>query len=215
MPATFDCLPQVQGCALRATRLDGAGVPQPGSNNMVTTNVMSRLAITPVYADADEIEEKNACGAVFLSYKGNSSFKRADFELEILAPDPALVELLTNVDALAGADRYGNNAPPIGEVEGVRFSLEVWAKRIRNGALDVSFPYARWVFPFCTASRVGAFTFENAATKFTLTGECYENTNWYNGPLNDWSVASDRVWQWMPVATLPSTACGYQTVAST
>ncbi len=46
-------------------------------------------------------------------------------------------------------------------------------------------------------------------------GEAYENDNWYNGPLNDWPVASDRVYQWMPTNYIPPDMCGFQAVAAT
>jgi hypothetical protein len=91
----------------------------------------------------------------------------------------------------------------------------VWARRINNGVLDTSFPYARWAIPGCKNPKVGAIPFENAAQKWTVSGEAYENLNWFNGPVNDWAVASDRVYQMQPVATIPTAVCGYQAIAST
>lgn len=214
MPATATCLPQVQACALRVARLDGSGVPAPGASNLYVSSAMSKLTVTPVYSDADEIEEKNACGAVVISYKGNASFKRADFELELLTPDPQLVELLTNGSLLTTSSSYGSAAPAIGEVTGTYFSLEVWSRQIRDGVVDATYPYAWWAFPAVKNTRFSPITFENAAKKITITGEMYENANWYNGPDNTWPSTSDRVWQWIPWASIPTAQCGYQTISA-
>lgn len=216
MAATYRCLPQVQGCAIRIAKLDGSGVPQPGANNMIVSASMTKLTITPVYEDGDEMKEKNACGTVNLDYKGNPSFTRADFELEILNVDPGLIDLISTSDVLATSTEYGNNAPAIGEVVTVNpCSIEVWSRRINNGVVDSTNAYAWWAFPFAKDVKWGAFTFENAPKKLVFQGAMYENANWFNGPTNDWPVASTRVWQWVPVNTIPTTSCVPVAISST
>lgn len=215
MVAVATCLPQVQACAIRVARLDLSGVPRPGTGNLYVSDAMSKLTLTPSYTDGDEIKEKNACGDVKVNFKGAPSLDRWDWELELLVPDPQLIDLMTNSDAISTSSSFGGNSPPIGPVTLTYFSLEVWSRQIRNGVPDPTFPWAWWAVPGCKNARWGAIPFENAAKKITISGECYENTSWFNGPTNDWPATSDRAWQWIPSATIPTPVCGPLTIAAT
>lgn len=209
------CLPQVHACALRVTALDNNGVPLPGAGNLYVSNAMSRLTIKPVYKDGDEIEEPNACGDLIVQYKEDDYFKRADFELELLTPDPYLHELLvTGSDALVeSGSQVGWAFPPIGLVQGNGVGLEVWAKRINDGVLDTLYPYNWWTMPLAKNIRIGDAEFSKNAYKPVLSGQLYENANWFDGPENDWPAASDRVAQWIPTASKPAATCGATTLS--
>lgn len=215
-----DCLPQVQACMLRVTQLDGSGVPAPGASNMYVTDSLISLAHSPQYEEGTEIKVINGCGAVCVGYKAPPSFLRDDITLTLCTPDPQLLQLLTGGVVLTSGARVGGGAPPIGVTpasvqNGV--SIELWAKRIRSGVVDATNPYAWWVFPKVTNLKYAGFTQENGVHQPQITGEAYENTRWYNGPDNQWptAVATDRVWQWLPWNTIPTSACGYAAVAAT
>lgn len=205
---------------MRVTQLDGSGVPTPGASSSYVTDSLISLAHSPQYEAGTEIKTVNACGAVCIGYKAPPSFLRDDITINICTPDPQLVQLLTGGVVLTSGARVGGGAPRIGVAplsiqNGV--SIELWAKRIRNGVLDPTNPYAWWVLPKVTNMQMGAFNQENGANTPTITAEAYENTNWFNGPTNDWptAVATDRVWQWLPWNTIPTAQCGYVTVAAT
>lgn len=211
-----DCLPQVQACMLRVTQLDSNGVPSPGANKMYVTDSLISLGHSPQYEEGDEIKVKNGCGAICVGYKAPPSFLRDDITLTLCTPDPQLVQLLTGGSVLTSGVRVGGSAPPIGVSplsiqNGV--GIELWAKRIRNGVLDSTNPYAWWVLPKVTNLKLGDFSQENGNHQPVITGEAYEQSNWSNGPTNDWPTTSDRVWQWLPWNTIPASVCGYQTVA--
>lgn len=208
------CLAQVQACATRVTLLDTNGVPHPGAQAMVTTKGLTKLTIKGVYSDGDEFKEKNACGEVLLSYRAPDTFERIDVDLEFLYHDPYLFALMANATVLTDGDAIGSAAPNLGSVEERLVSVEVWARRINMNVPDPDYPYAWWVLPMIKNVRFGDRTFENAPAKPTLSGQGYENDNWYNGPLNDWPAASSQVWQWIPTDVLPTATCGYQTVGA-
>ena len=214
--AEIDCRPQVQACAIRVARLDTNGVPLPGANNLYVSDALVSMAFTPVYTDGDEIEDKNACGAVKVNYRSPDSFKRGDVTLQLTTPDPFLEEMLSGGDVLdAGGGRpKGFAAPPIGTVTGNGISIELWAKRIDDGDLDADFPYAHWAYPKIKNLRMGDHTHENASNLPQFSGQALENANWFDGPVGDWDAESDRVYQWLPVAGLPTPTCGYQTLAA-
>jgi hypothetical protein len=202
---------------MRVTRLLDDGSPDAGSNNLYVTDALTTLTATPVYADADEIEVKNACGVVCVSAIGDDTFKRLDVTLSLCTPDPQLAELLTGGSVLSppgGGSGYAY--PEVGTAPGQAVSIELWAKRIdpTTGDLASDFPYNRWLFPKVKNLRVGERTFENGAFASPYSGRAFGNTEWYDGPEADWpypTVQSSRVAQFIPVTTIPDTACGYQT----
>lgn len=180
---------------------------------MYDTDSLVTLTATPVYADADEIEVRNACGIVCVSSIGDDTFKRLDIQLALCVPDPELSEMLTGGVVLTAAGAVGYGYPETGTAPGQSVSLELWAKRIdaSTGDLDATFPYNRWLLPKVKNLRVGERVFENAAFSSPFAGRGFGNTTWGDGPLGDWpaGVGTNRVAQFIPVATIPTAACGY------
>jgi hypothetical protein len=218
MVATNDCAGQVQAIRMRVTKLDSNGVPTPGAQKMYVTSALVVATLTPVYEDGTSIEEMNGEGVLCVTYYGPSSFKRVDVSLQICTPDPELLEMLTGgtrlTDDPSGAVGYA--VPAIGVVEPTPVSVEIWAKRVEDGQLVDVNPYSWWVLPRVRNLRLEEAELGNSAFMPTVTGQAFENANWYDGPLNDWPVASDRAMQWMPcgAAQVPSAVCGYQTVVA-
>lgn len=213
-----DCLPQIAACVMRVSRLDANGLMLVGSNNMYVSNALTKITRTPQYEDGDEIKQKNGCGAICLNYQAPPSYLRDDITIELCTVDPQLMEMLIGGTVLTSGVRVGQAAPAIGVISqqaqnGV--SIEVWAKRIRNGVVDSTNPYAWYVFPKVTNLKLTNANHENAAHLPAISGQMYENVNWYNGPLNDWPAASDKTWQWLPWPTAPESSCGYQTITTT
>jgi hypothetical protein len=195
--------------------LEPDGVPSPGSSNLYVSTALTTLTLTPVYEEGDEITEKNACGEVCVNYKSPPSLKRVDIALAICTPDPFLHAILVDSSVLlTDGDRRGWAVPPIGVVTGDGVSIELWAKRINDGDLDVDSPYAWWVLPKVKNIRIGERAFSNSALASPFVAEAYENSNWFDGPLNDWPVASDRAVQWFPTDSMPDAECAYATLAA-
>jgi len=210
--AANDCRPQLHACAMRVCRLDSNGVPTPGANNQVVSDALISLKFTPVYKDGEEVEFQNACGDLVESYRSADQFRRGDIEISLVTPDPFLCEMLSDGLLLTAVPRpKGFSAPAVGPVGTAAVSIEVWTKRIDDGDLDVSYPYAWWTYPKVKNLRIAEHTHEANPLTPTFTGQCYENINWYNGPDGTWPGLSDRVYQWLPTATKPAASCGYLT----
>lgn len=207
-------LPVVQACAIRVAELDGAGVPNPGTLNLYTCDALTELQVTPVYTDGDEIEQKNACGGICINYKGDDSLKRADVAITVCTPDPYLSAMLGGGDVLTDGGIQGYAYPPIGTLTGDGISIEVWAKRIDDGDLAADYPYMWFVLPKVKNLRHGQRTFNSGAQLPVYSGQALENPNWFDGPLNDWPVASDRILQYFPVDSLPTIDCLPATLAA-
>lgn len=201
-------LPQLAACRIRVAALDTNGVPSPGAGNLYVSDTFVSIGFTPVFDEGEEITEKNACGGIVLAYLTPPSFKRGDVTITLATPDPVLGAMLGGGSILTDGERIGFAAPPIGQLNEDGVSIEVWTKRIDNGDLFADTPYAWWVYPKVKNLRLGDFTHENAGLKPVYTGQSVENPNWYDGPLNDWPVESDKVFQWIPTVDLPALTDG-------
>jgi len=210
-----DCAREVFSCALRVARLEPNGVPDPGDDNLYVSDALTTLTVEPVIVEGEEIEVKNACGEVCVNVKDCDRLKRLDLTLGLCYPDPELLELLAGGSVLTSGDAVGYAFPELGSAgcpNGV--SVELWAKRWEgtSGSQHATFPYSWYVLPK-TFWQHSTRTFENGPVTVELSGFAVENENWFDGPLNDWPVASDRVMQSIPTATIPEAACGYQPIA--
>lgn len=210
--ANNDCLPQVQACRIRVANLEPNGVPDPGADNLYTSDALVELTATPVYEDGTNIRQKNACGTVCLDYSGDDSFVRYDIALTICTQDPRLMSMLGGGDVITdvvnGETVRGYAGPAIGALSGNGVSLELWAVRVDDGQKHAEFPYAWHVYPKVTNLREGVRTFSDGSQLPQFTGRAFENPNWFDGPTNDWPAASDRAHQWFPTAVLPTATCG-------
>lgn len=207
--AETDCRSQLHACAIRVALLTATGAPSVGASNMYVSDALVAFTFTPVYTDGDEVEDKNACGTVKVNYKSPDSFKRGDVSIELVTPDPFLTAWLGGGALIpaSGGVPAGAQAPPIGAITGNGVSVELWTKRVDDGDLDATYPYAHWAYPKIKNLRIAPHTHGNSPLHATFTGQAYENLLWGDGPLNDFDVDSDRVYQWVPTATLPAATC--------
>lgn len=211
-----DCRVSLQAVAIRVARLYASGVPAQGSNNLYVSRGFTEMVSTPVLDTGDEFKTKAADGALCVNYKDCDRLQRLDLTLDLCVLDPELMEILLNSSASTldpGNGGSGFAAPIVGDPDcptGV--SVELWTKRIDDsGALDAELPYEWWAFPR-TFWQLGPKTFNNGPMSHPLTGFANENPNWYDGPNNDWPVASDRVFQHVDWDSFPTPTCGYQTL---
>lgn len=211
------CRPQIQVCASRFARLYGSGVPAQGLENLYVSSQLASFNFTPNVKTGQEMELINGCGVDCIAYKDCDRVKWYDIEMLFCSPDPELSELVAGGVVLQtgaavgyGAERLNAAACPDG------VSIELWAKRVvQGGTLDPTYPYAWWAWPRIVDVIIQDATFEDGPFQWKLSGRATENENWFDGPVNDWPVDSDRVFQWIPTATLPETDCGYaQLIAS-
>lgn len=199
-------LPQIHADRIRIASLDTNGVPLPGASGIYVSDALTKLTLKNVYTDGDTIRETNGAGRPCLNYKADDSFDGVDVDIELCSPDPYIMAMLAGGTVLTDVDAQvpGYAWPPIGSITGNGVSVEFWCKRIDNDDLDATYPYARWALPKLRRAKIGDKAFEKALQNSILSGRAVENANWFDGPLNDWPAASDRVVQWLPATSMPA-----------
>lgn len=209
------CLPSIQVCALRVARLEANGVPDPGANNLYVTDKAASITVTPNYRAGQEFNLVTGCGQTLLDYQDDPRLRWWDVEGGLAVPDPQLHELLFGGVVLTDGDAVGWASPALlSAANPYGVSIEFWTKQVdENGDLDDQFPYLWWIMPKVKSLQPGAKNAENAAMNNPFTGgRAIQNPNWFDGPLNDWPVRSDRALEWIPTDVLPTAQCGYQSI---
>lgn len=207
------CVPQVQCCAVRVTALNLDGSLIAGASTAYVTDSMVKVTRKPVYEAGDSLSEKTACGASE-TFQSPPTKTRDDLDFDFLTVDPNLLSIMVpNGAVLTAGQAVGFAAPAIGINSG-QCGVELWAKRVKNGVVDPDFPYAWHLFPYVNNLQEGDHEYSSSYGHLLLTGEAVENTKWFDGPNNDWPVASNRSHQWIPTTTIPTADCTFDTVAA-
>ena len=205
------CLPQVQACAMRVCDLDSNGVPHPGATSIYVTDSFTEVSFDPTIEAGATIKLDNACGGTAIDFESEPRLTKGVMKFKIIQQASRLAAKLGGGSVIVddtNANAKGLALPRIGKITGNGVSIEVWTKRILNGSLDPDFPYAWWVFPKVINLRGLSRVFGNSAQEPEFEGLTVENTNWFDGPLNDWNGPSDSIAQWLPTKSLPTIACG-------
>lgn len=210
------CGASVYVCAARVAVLDQSGVPSPGAGNLYATDSIVRLELSPVYYQPPEIEVPNGCGNLCVTFKPLPVLKRWDLVMELCNIDPELEHMVVGGELFtAGGFSVGASSPAVGVASNINgVSVEAWSKHIVNGDVDDIYPYIHWVFPR-TKWTPDRTALSQAHLPRLFNGFTSENPNWFNGPANDWTYASDRSYAWAFTNSIPSTTCGATALAST
>jgi hypothetical protein len=195
----WDGAGSVFGVGMRVAKLAADGSTPAGTASMYVSDALVKLEFEPLYDQPDEVVRKNAAGRACVLYQAPATLKRLTItSLEVCSPDPELEEILAGGTILTqSTNTVGLAWPAVGvDAQPNGLSLEVWSRAIdANGAPASTNPYFRWVMPRLYLRR-GAGTIEEGPFGPVYSGHGIQNSNWGNGPANDWTFASNRVLQW-------------------
>ena len=207
----------VSGLALRASKLAISGAPLEGAESSYVTQRFMTLGFTPEYTEGDEVEEKAADGSVCVYYKLPDVLKRVTFTLTICSPSPELSEILAGGTLLEDGSNnvIGYQGPEAGtEATPFGVSLEVWSRAVEDGRLANPNPYWWWVFPYTQMRFAGERVLENGMLANTFEGWGVGNTDWGDGPGDDWAHTSASPFQYVRTNSFPSGIEDYVAVGS-
>jgi len=218
---TLEYAGSIQGVAIRVTGLDAAGNLQNGPGDSYTTSAFMRVSFTPEYEEGDELSEKNASGAIAVTYKVPDTLKRITMELAITEPDPELTNLLSgglllrkNLGTFANPlDRsVGWASPGVGDdPAGYGVAIEAWSFAVKDGKKDSKLPYFYWVFPYVKVRQSGDRVIENGILATTFQGYGLGNTNFRSGPDGRWEfpTAAERPYSYARASWAPTGLQGF------
>lgn len=208
----------VAGTHIRVTKLDATGKPLVGEESTYTTKSFISFSFTPEYEDGDEFTQKNAEGAVCVTFKAADTMKRINVTIAVCNPDPELSAMISGGILLGDTETLGWAAPKVGEdpvPNGV--ALEVWSKAIVDGKPAAENPYWHWVFPYAKMRESGERVVQNDILATEYEGWSVGNINFGDGPAAPlWAFpnAVDRPYAFARTAEVPATT-GYGAVAVT
>lgn len=122
---------------------------------------------------------------------------------------PAVAVTTTTPGAAPAAIGYA--APQVGvDPTPNGLAIEFWTNAISDGAATANLPYIHWLLPYTKLRQSNALG-ASASNPMLPTFEGYslQSQNWGDGPLGDWDWPSDRVWQFVRVATMPDLTPGF------
>jgi hypothetical protein len=192
--------------AMRVSQLDVTGKPATGLNSYVTNQLM-RIDLNPDIEAGPEISDRNAGGALAVTYKQMDVYKRLVTTVELMVPDPVLEVMMTGGSTFVsggGTNVMGMQYPAVmAEAVPNGVGIEAWTRRIINGQQDTVFPWMRWIFPkvkLRKSNRTGDIN--RMANPFE--GFIFENPNFGTGPVKDIPFDTSKVAQWYQDATIPT-----------
>ncbi|MGH9094437.1 MAG: hypothetical protein ACRDXE_04690 [Acidimicrobiales bacterium] len=202
---------------MRVAVLEADGVPLPGALNLYATDGIAKFEATPVYTKGADMEIVNGCGAPAIIYKDMDRFKRYDTTLELVYIDAELENMLIGGELFTTAGmNIGTSGPAVAAYAGNFYgvSMEFWSKHVVNGDQDGTYPWVQWVMPRSKWMKEKT-TLDNNPMPMNYTGFSSANPQYFNGPANDWTFASDTQLMWRFTKTIPASVCGAQPLVHT
>jgi len=223
MPTNTACTSSVEVCALRVAQLTDAGAPQAGPHGYYTDSPISVKA-GPVNDTVAEKIARNGCGSIITRVPPVTTIKGSTFEVVLSRWERFLIHLLTGGSLLtiSGQAGAGIRAPLLADGEPPPCCIEFWTKAYDGNSqaiTTVSTPnasYHHFVLPNVKCS-IAEWTADEGIQEYTITGEGSEGPGiGGNGPWNDWPAGAyfTSAWNEYDDSTIPTAACGLQTVPS-
>jgi hypothetical protein len=197
---------------MRVVRLAPNGAPLVGADNAYETDNLVRLDFTMNYREGEEKERVNGAGRACLYYKAPDTVRGLTIDaLELCYQEPELEEFLNAGDVLVNGegDAIGYAAPEVGSVvSGNGVGIELWSSAITDDGVADEYPYIRWLLPREKLRETGTRSIGGDPLAISYEGTGQQNPNYGNGPMNDWTYESSRVFQWYYVDAMPTLANG-------
>ncbi|HLF99334.1 MAG TPA: hypothetical protein VI916_02610 [Acidimicrobiia bacterium] len=210
----------IRACMMRIAELSATGAT-PSGNDLYVSNTLVELVLEPEVREGESIEQQNGCGDYCIDFKGDDITRWWNATLKICEPDAELSALIASgfVALATGADTVGGKFPPLGRaVPSSGVSIELWSVRLAEDGQtqDGTFGYYQWALPRTRSWRPTGRTFGNTALQNEFVGRVFANSNWGNGPANDWGThdTTDSPLIYIADAAPPVSACGLQVVGA-
>lgn len=211
------CGNSIHLCFVRLTRLTSAGVAAGGSNGHVVSGNPMLLTVEPEIVEGDSKNLIGGCDCINASYRGYDKLLRWNLTLQMVALEPALIELLTGAglqvngstepigvdwpnQVLCSADAQ----PPV--------AIEAWSDLWVGDAQNPgSTRYIRWVFPM-SFWQMDSFNLENDFLLPQFKGFTRSNSSFGDAYADlPTGVIPSATGGFFYDDSVPTAVCGYST----
>lgn len=178
-------------CAIRVARLDGAGVPQPGADNLFVSDAFLSIGYQRVVETGKRITRANGCGVTCLDVKNPDRIVGHTLTAELCQLDAELIEILTGATLIEdGGHPIGFADPEEDAAVSNGVSIEAWSYAYDGASRKID-PVSgqagvvRSVWPKVVWNLSGTATLQEDVLAQQLTGDGKANPGFYDGPGND------------------------------
>jgi len=217
------CFGSVQACAMRVGKLDDAGAPDPGADNLYVTDSLITVQTSYEIETGAEFIQKNGCGAICQNFKEQDKLKRVTLALQLCQFDYELLALMLDATPIIGDVVTANGTigivlPSSTAPASNGVSLEIWSKAWDGGSQAVSSGgdplYHHFAWPKTTWVP-GQRTIEAGIMVIPVDGIGTENPTIGDGPVDDFPIwgpeGPELVWL---DDSIPDAVCGYQALVA-
>lgn len=210
----------VDVCALRATRLDAAGVPEPGAHNVIVTDAITQVAYTTEIEQGTRTTQRNGCGGVCFTRETPDKVLGSNLTIDLCTLDPELVELIGAGDLLSDSgETVGWAIKGPDAMVGDGASVETWSLAYENDhqlihPVTGAPAYLRRVWPRLFFAPTGNPTIAEGLHIRQFLGKGQSNPNFYDGPGNDIPLGYEGAYLEFLSAAPPTVSDGYATLAA-
>lgn len=195
--------PVVKGTKLRATKVNNCGLPVPGPANYVVTDGWVSATISPVFQEAEELEQRNAEGRVCVQDRTPPERKYYNLTYVLCGVNTCLTTLFTSWEQELDWDGNAVGFRDQRRVESdFGVALELWTGG--RAASDCPAPTDDSVFAGSGTGRdygyiltwgtefvLGDIEIGAQVSTFTLTGISFPAPQWGRGPWNVVPINAD------------------------
>lgn len=182
------CGKLVRGVVGRFWRIDRCGAVVPGSRNMIVTEGLISVVMTPNNDAGTTITVPNAAGKNLINAIPTPKFQSQTDAIALLGVDPELVRMLSNQETWEGVEAGEVTGFTIGDdidPDEYGFGMELWSGT-HGSVCDSGLPrFGYFLQPWVKGGVVDAITWANDAINFTITGATTQAPNqWGVGPAD-------------------------------
>lgn len=210
----------VDVCAARFSRLDAAGVPNPGIRNIIVTHdLITAQMTTEVQTSTAEVQE-TGCGTVCFTRSKPDKVTGSNLTLALCYADSEIAEMIAGHTLLTeGGETIGDALPASDAAAGNGVGVEIWTVAYDGDQPKIhpitgQTAYWRFVWPRMRFTATGDTTLQAGLQFDQYLGKGEANDNFFDGPDNDIPLGWDGPRARFLSAAPPDATDGYATLAA-
>lgn len=207
-------------CAIRFSRLEANGVPDPGANNLLVSTDLVQIAYTFETEAGQRTTQRNGCGGICFTRETPDKVLGSNLTIDVCATDPEMVEIIGAGDLLVDTgESIGWAAKGTESPQGPGVGVETWSLAW-DGDEQMIHPltgqaaYLRRVWPRLRFAPSGNPTQAEGLAIQQFVGKGVANTNFYDGPANDIPLGYEGAYLEFLSAAPPAATNGYASLAA-